>query len=264
MSRIGQRAPECLEPRLAPGLSAEASVALVATFEMGSQTRYKWHTHDRHQLAWARTGVLTVAAEGRTWVLPPTRALWIPRGCPHETLAGGTATSMRSPYIEPESCPIDWPRPRPVAVPPLLAELIHHLAAPGLKPDRRARAEAVLFDLVEPVEAATIDAPMPADPRAAEVARALIADPSDGRSLEQWGQAVGASGRTLTRAFEHDTGLGFARWRALARIRAALTLLAGGEPVANVARRVGYDTSSAFVAAFRRETGLTPGAYFRR
>ena len=31
---------------------------------------------------------------------------------------------------------------------------------------------------------------------------------------------------------------------------------------ASVARRVGYDTASAFVAAFRHQTGLTPGAYF--
>ena len=31
-----------------------------------------------------------------------------------------------------------------------------------------------------------------------------------------------------------------------------------------VAGRVGYDTPSAFVAAFRRETGQTPGTYFRR
>jgi len=33
--------------------------------------------------------------------------------------------------------------------------------------------------------------------------------------------------------------------------------------VSAVARRAGYDTASAFVAAFRRETGLTPAAYFR-
>jgi AraC-like DNA-binding protein len=36
-------------------------------------------------------------------------------------------------------------------------------------------------------------------------------------------------------------------------------MLAAGEPVS----RVGYDTPSAFVAAFRRETGQTPGSVFR-
>ena len=40
-------------------------------------------------------------------------------------------------------------------------------------------------------------------------------------------------------------------------------MLAVGQPVNRVAGRVGYDTPSAFVAAFRRETGQTPGTYFR-
>jgi AraC-like DNA-binding protein len=33
--------------------------------------------------------------------------------------------------------------------------------------------------------------------------------------------------------------------------------------VSAVAHRVGYQTSSAFVEAFRKETGVTPGEYFR-
>jgi AraC-like DNA-binding protein len=40
-------------------------------------------------------------------------------------------------------------------------------------------------------------------------------------------------------------------------------MLAAGEPVSRVAGRIGYDTPSAFVAAFRRETGQTPGALFK-
>ncbi len=74
---------------------------------------------------------------------------------------------------------------------------------------------------------------------------------------------VGASERTLARAFQAGAGIPFGRWRILLRLQAALPALAAGQPVGAVARRVGYESASAFVAAFRLETGLTPAAYFR-
>jgi hypothetical protein len=64
--------------------------------------------------------------------------------------------------------------------------------------------------------------------------------------------------------FVAGTGLPFGRWRTLLRIQSALPLLAAGHPVGRVASRVGYETASAFVATFRRETGPTPSAYFTR
>ena len=224
---------------------------------------FDWHTHADHQLAWAASGVLTVRTSAATWVLPPTRALWIPAGLRHETLSAGT-TTMRTVYLRPELCPVAWPDFTPVAASQLLAELIGYLEGPGLPPGRRAHAEALLTDLLQPVAMTAIDVRMPADERARQVALALAADPADGRTLAEWGRAVGASSRTLARAFATDTGLGFGRWRALARLQAAIAALAAGQPVGNVARHVGYESSSAFVAAFRRETGMTPAAYFRR
>jgi AraC-like DNA-binding protein len=206
--------------------------------------------------------VLTVVAETHTWVLPPTRALWIPAGVVHETIAAEKAT-MRTLYLKRELCPSTWPAPQPVAATRLLAELIVHLSDAPLDPDQRSRAEAVLLDLLQPVATTTIEVTMPTDDRAVDVARGLLADPADGRSLTEWGHAVGASGRTLTRAFLAGTGIPFSRWRTTVRLRAALPLLASGEPISAVADKVGYQTPSAFVAAFRRETGLTPGAYFR-
>jgi AraC-like DNA-binding protein len=232
------------------------------TFPMAAGSRFAWHVHDRHQLAWAAHGVLTVVAEAGTWVLPPSRALWIPAGAAHETIASERST-MRTLYLHPRLRPIASDAPRPVRVTRLLAALIEHLDDPSLDSGGRARAEALLFDLLEPVEIATIEVTMPADERALEVARALVAHPADARNLAQWGRAVGASGRTLTRAFLAGTGIPFARWRTTLRLQAALPLLAAGEPVASVAGRVGYETASAFVAAFRRHTGVTPGAYFR-
>jgi AraC-like DNA-binding protein len=147
-------------------------------------------------------------------------------------------------------------------VTPLLAELIGYMGTESLAAAQRERAEALLRDLLQPVAMTTIDVGMPADGRAGAVAAALLANPADGRTLAEWGRNVGASGRTLARAFLAGTGMPFAQWRRLARLQAALPQLAAGQAVATVARHVGYETPSAFVAAFRRETGLTPAAYF--
>ncbi len=84
------------------------------------------------------------------------------------------------------------------------------------------------------------------------------------RSLPAWGRAVGAGARTLARVWLAETGTSFARWRTLLRMQAALPRLVAGVPVATVAHEVGYATASAFVAAFRRTTGVTPGSYFGR
>jgi AraC-like DNA-binding protein len=133
----------------------------------------------------------------------------------------------------------------------------------SLDSSKRAHAEVLLVDCLEPVTATSVEVRMPVDDRARKVAQALLDDPSDGRTLAAWGEVVGASDRTLARAFLADTGLPFGRWRSLARLRSAIAALAGGEPVGNVARQVGYESPSAFVAAFRRETGMTPAGYFR-
>jgi AraC-like DNA-binding protein len=65
--------------------------------------------------------------------------------------------------------------------------------------------------------------------------------------------------RTLTRAFRTELAMSFARWRRLVRMSAAAGELAGGASVKDVARRVGYGSTSAFVAAFHRTVGRTPG-----
>jgi AraC-like DNA-binding protein len=239
-----------------------APAAIVVNFPMPAGTRFEWHAHDDHQIAWAPEGVLAVLTERGNYVLPPTRALWIPARTSHETSAFGAAL-LRSVYLRTRRCPIRWAKPTPVVVTPLLAELIRHLDDPALPGDERRRAEAVLFDLLHPLPVATIDFRLPDDDRARRVAEGLLADPADQRTLDAWGRKVGASSRTLARAFLAETGLTFGRWRTLVRLQAALPQLADGTAVGVVAGRVGYRTASAFVAAFRANTGVTPGRYFQ-
>ncbi len=242
--------------------AGETGAVTVCLFPMTPGTRFDWHTHDDHQLAWASSGVLTVLTESATWVLPPTRALWIPAGLRHEVYAANAAT-MRPLYIKPDRWAAQWTQPTPVEASPLLTEMIDYLASDGLDAAQRSRAEALLNDLLRPVEVTTVAVRMPVDDRAHSVATGIVGNPTDHRTLAEWGREVGASDRTLARMFLAETGMQFGRWRALARLQAALPRLAAGEPVGAVAINVGYELTSAFVAAFHREIGVTPAAYFR-
>ncbi|MGK5546312.1 AraC family transcriptional regulator [Streptomyces sp. URMC 127] len=244
-------------------VSPPGAAVAVASFALGDGEWFADHRHAAHQLAWAPHGVLAVRARGRTWVLPSTVALWIPAGVPHATGATSSAL-LRSLYFWPERCPLTWDEPQVVPVSGLLRELINYLAQDtgALPAEPRQRAEDVVLDLLRPVSVTTVRAPLPADPRARRVAEALHADPSDGRTLAEWGAVVGASARTLARAFTTGTGMTYGQWRTQLRLQAAMPMLAAGATVSAVARRVGYGSPSAFVAAFRRGVGVPPGTYF--
>jgi AraC-like DNA-binding protein len=234
---------------------------VVCTYPMSVGVVFDWHTHNDHQLAWAASGVLSVRSETTAWVLPPTRALFIPAGVRHETLSEATAT-MRTAYMNPSAFPLQWTKCTPVTVTTLMAELISYLEDDSISADQRSNAESLLVELLVPVSSTTIDVRMPTEARARRIADALQSDPSDARPLSSWGEEVGASERTLARVFLGETGLTFGRWRTRLRIQSALSVLATGESVANAAHHVGYASSSAFVAAFRHETGVTPNTFF--
>ncbi|MEV3981929.1 helix-turn-helix transcriptional regulator [Nonomuraea sp. NPDC049758] len=235
-------------------------VIVVGHFPLSSGQWISPHSHTHHQLAWTRSGVLSIAVDDAYWVLPPTRALWLPAGVVHRT--GATRDALLcSLYLDPVRCTLDWTEPTAVGVDGLLAHLIAYLAREDLADDARLRAEAVVLDLLHPLPALPIDVPLPVDERVRAVADTLLADPSDSRSLEGHARSIGVSRRTLTRLFVRDTGLSFDRWRTHMRLRAALPLLAEGRPVSQVAHTVGYATPSAFLAAFRRTVGTSPGRY---
>ncbi|MEU4517313.1 helix-turn-helix transcriptional regulator [Amycolatopsis sp. NPDC024027] len=234
---------------------------LLGAFDLPAGTWFPWHEHPAHQLVWSARGVVAVKAGDAGWVLPPTRALWMPAGVRHRTGALGRA-ALRGIYADPARSPVSWPRPRLVVVRPLLRELLEYLTGDGVAPAARLRAEAVAFDLLEPLDVVPIVVPSPADPRALDVAAAVLANPADPRTLAEFGRDVGAAERTLARIFVRECRMPFGTWRTQARLRAALPLLAQAAPLETVAHRVGYSSASAFVAAFRRAVGVTPGAYF--
>lgn len=236
-------------------------VRAIETFEVdvAGALRFEPHTHPTHELLWGARGTVVVEAGPLSWLLAPALGLWVPAGTRH----GGLATagsSYRGANFSPVSCPIRWTTPTVVPVGRLLAEMLDHLHHRPLAPRSRWHAEQVVMDLLTPLSS-TAELPTPTDDRLRAVTSGLLGEPADDRTLEEWGREVGASARTLTRLFLSETGTSFTRWRAQARVQAALPHLARGATTTQVARLVGYATTSAFVRAFKQVTGSPPRAY---
>jgi AraC-like DNA-binding protein/quercetin dioxygenase-like cupin family protein len=221
------------------------------------------HDHDWGQLAYGRSGLMHVSAERAVWVVAPTRAVWLPPGRPHRIAMQGEV-AMRCVYLPPDRCGALPAEVRAVAVSPLLRELVLHIQTLGALERERpehARLADVLVDLLAAAPRDDLHLPLPADARALAAARWLEAHPSDRRPLPEVARCAGASLRTLQRIFTQQTGLSLEAYRQKARLIHAAAALCGGASVTEVALDSGYDSTSAFIAAFRRQLGTTPGRY---
>lgn len=92
----------------------------------------------------------------------------------------------------------------------------------------------------------------------------LAAQDGDWPTTSELAALCGISRSHLSRAFAATTGTTLAAYAAALRIEQAKALLADATlPLAEVARRLGFATPSAFGAAFRRATGATPATLRR-
>lgn len=222
--------------------------------------RLDLHEHPEPMLTWSSTATLMATVAGRDWLIPPDYGLWVPGGIEHSgaVLHAGKMVTIT---FAADHIPLNWPEPTCFTVGPLLGEIITHLQHIASGDQSRQPAEALMFQLLTPLPAQHIQITMPTDSRARTIAEKLIAHPADERELTAWADHVHASVRTLSRLFRAETGLNFTNWRTHVRVRAAIPVLGRGTPVNVTARMVGYRKPSAFIAAFQRVTGQTPGTY---
>ncbi len=223
------------------------------------------HHPDRHQLVYAETGVLVVRAGMGRWVVPSTRAIWMPAGVGHQVHCIG-AVQMRSLYILPHCMPQAPATPSAVSITPLLAALIRAAAqiAPSYAEDSRdGRLMRLILDEVQTLPVLPLHLPEPRDPRLRQIGRRLERRPDDASTLQDWAARLQVDVKTIQRLCARELGMTFGQWRQQARLLRALEQLAVGEKVIDVALALGYESPSAFATMFKRRFGLTPSQFFR-
>lgn len=223
------------------------------------------HSHPWAQLVYAAGGAMRVSTSDAAWLVPPTRAIWAPAGLPHEIEMRGQV-QMRTLYLSPERAAALSGSCRALEVTPLLREVILEIVRLGLlSPEnpRHERLAGLLADLLAESATAPLVLALPRDPRARGLADAILDAPGAQGPLGPLALAAGASLRTQQRLFLAQTGLSLEAWRTRARMQHAVARLSDGVSVTETALDCGYESVSAFITAFRRQFGRTPGRYRR-
>lgn len=215
----------------------------------------------------AGRGILLVGTPHGRWSAPSGSAVWVGDGVRAE-IETVVETELRVFYVRAGRA--RWSRAsRPVGsvavrLSGLLRETLGRVVEAGSL-DRREEEELalgrVLLHEVLRGAAAPLALVWPSDARIARLASMVQGAPGDRRGLREMCRGGGVSERTAQRLFPLETGLTFEEWRSRARVLHAARLLAEGRKVGDVGEECGYRSASAFVSAFTRVMGVTPGRY---
>jgi AraC-like DNA-binding protein len=221
------------------------------------------HSHVRGQLLYAMSGVMRVKTGDEAWIVPTSRAMWLPARVKHEVQMS-SAVAMRTLYIHPKS-EFQFPsKCRLLEVSPLLRELI--LAAIREQAASRwsvriAKIIALVHEEVQSADDMPFRIPLPQERRLQEICAAILRQPSMRHSLTIWARRTRTSERTLARLFNRETGMSFRYWRQQVVLSEAVALLARKTPVRQIAKRLGYRSGTAFSVMFQEALGQRPGQY---
>lgn len=221
------------------------------------------HQHQRGQLLFTRRGCMRITLAQQLCLLPPSRAAWIPSGVAHRAVMQ-RSVDYRSIYLAPALC-VDLPQQVCVIeVSPLLRAVLEPIALADFATDWQQGKFVHLLGLClsEIREAAQqpMLLPLPRDKRLAPLLATPERLPPELQVLEQ---QIGASGRTIGRIFQRETGMSYQQWRQQWRLMRAMELLATGRSLGYTAFELGFASDSAFIAFFKDMTGVTPGTWLK-
>jgi hypothetical protein len=243
------------------GESSRAIVARKTTYP--NRHRITPHWHARAQFIFAVEGTMSVRTPRRAWIVPPSRALWVPSRTIHEIQTYGIV-EMRSLYVSdaaaqgmPSSCVV-------LSVTALLRELVVRAVALPVRYDEDGDDGLLMRLLMAEIRRlpqCALDLPLPESPDLTALCERILSDLSTRRPCGFEADSMNTSSRTLYRRFLKETGITFARWKQQARLLESIRRLAEGAPVTTVAMDLGYESASAFSTMFRRSLGIAPRAF---
>ncbi len=270
LSYVGSLTPELFVPT--PARPVRAKLRWLA-----ADTQVMPHSHPWAQVAISTTGVIRLTVNHGTYIVPPSRALWIPPGVEHAVTMVEDA-DLRTLYFHqprgqcgpgvPHGQEGAWRQCRVLEVSDLLRALVREMpTAPDDGPAltaaelrREQHLSALVREELARAAAVKLGVDLPQDKRLRHLCEAVLADPTRHDTLADWAHDTGASPRTVARLFRSELGSTFTQWRQQVILAKAVSLAAGRMPMGQIAAELGY-SASAFSAMVRKSVGQPPGRF---
>jgi AraC-like DNA-binding protein len=236
------------------------------------------HHHAWPQLTFSLNGVCRLSTDDGTFIVPPSRAVWVPSTMRHSITVVEDA-DLHTIYLHDAIAPSGdaWKRCVVVQASELMRALVlaldtspdgveHQSARSAPRELERERLIApLLCDELLHSPQIRMGVPLPAsgsgDKRLRALCELVLQSPAERATLAYWSATVGASERTVARLFKDELGLSYQQWRQQATLAHALPLLARGWSVSQVAAASGYASESAFSAMFKNAMGQPPSHF---
>jgi AraC-like DNA-binding protein/quercetin dioxygenase-like cupin family protein len=243
-----------------------------------ADTHVQPHAHPWAQIALSATGVIRLNTRRSTYLVPPSRAVWVPPQEEHHLSVVEDAEvrvlyvhqdeHLMGPGVAPEQAAA-WRVCRVLEVSDLLRELVAHLPDHPLDlqgdpadQDRQRHLCALVLDELRRAPPIPLGVALPQDKRLLALCEAVLENPAGAADLPEWARRTGASPRTIARLFRSELGTTFGQWRQQVMLAKAVTLAAQNKPMRVIASELGYQSASAFTAMVTRCVGSPPRRFF--
>jgi len=255
-------------PRERPAFIADEEFVFIAPITVERTSYQHGQIIPRHQNSQARflrslSGMVSVSTSQGIWTIPAGHGLLIPAGEEHYfRMMGNVLLQILS--IEARAANRFGTSCFTVAVTPLLHNLIEDAMNDSNDSEHYSRRRAIdelLLIEIQHRPRLPLWLPLPSERALSERCANFLLQPKIEDTIELWSSRLNMSRRTFTRTFRRETGLSFVNWRQRACVFAALSRLAQGETVSEVARALGFERSTSFTVMFRRWLGASPKNY---
>ena len=226
-------------------------------------TRLDNQHSDSGRFIFTEGGVVAVITEQGRYLVPPQQVIWLPSAVNYQLVAATSAVIVCY-HLLPQT---QYKLKQTTSVLGIDGFILHLFKETLESQEMHYGAKDfyhlshLLLNRLTQAKPLSLFLPVLKDKRLLAITRRQQKYPALKTDLVGWGKFVKTSSRTLSRLFKNETGMTYSQWKQTMLIHIAIIELCLGVSIADIAKSLGYESSSAFIYMFKKQMHVTPSHF---